>query len=264
MKDKAKHKLIHVISGAINQHFMANAILAVGARPMMAQEEIEMQEVASKNDALVLNLSTLLVQRKKAMLLAAKIASQRNIPIILDCVGVGASRFRKECAWELIKESHAPFLIKGNSSEIRAMIEEDYYIGGVDAKDEDSIIKKREEEIIALYKKTKALIVSTGEVDMLFDGKKMVYLSNGTPELSYITGTGCVAGALLGCYYDGSIDSAIYVISRLNIAAELAEEDLNEHWGNFQSSLLTWLRRIDDEQIYQRRRQDEQSIFYNR
>jgi hypothetical protein len=70
--------------------------------------------------ALVLNIGTLSAAWIEAMVKAAGAARKRSIPVVLDPVGAGATRFRTETAERLLKEAE-PAIVRGNASEIRAL-----------------------------------------------------------------------------------------------------------------------------------------------
>ena len=56
---KEKHPLIHCITNPISINQCANAILALGARPMMAEHPLEAPVITRTAGALMLNLGNL-------------------------------------------------------------------------------------------------------------------------------------------------------------------------------------------------------------
>ena len=88
---REKRPLIHNITNYVVMQYTANALLALGASPVMAHAVEEMEEMASLADALVLNIGTLSGPWIEGMLVAGRTASRRKIPIILDPVGAGAT-----------------------------------------------------------------------------------------------------------------------------------------------------------------------------
>jgi len=55
------------------------------------------------------------------MIKAGKEANRRNIPVVFDPVGSGATQFRTSTAQKLIQEIH-PAIIRGNASEISSLV----------------------------------------------------------------------------------------------------------------------------------------------
>ena len=76
----------------------ANATLALGALPVMAHALEEVEEMVGLAGALVLNIGTLSPQWVEAMLLAGRAANARGVPVVLDPVGAGATRYRTDTA----------------------------------------------------------------------------------------------------------------------------------------------------------------------
>ena len=208
-KVKETKPLIHCITNPISINQCANAILAVGARPMMAEHPQEVREITESADALLLNLGNITDVRIESMQIAAKAAKQKGIPIVLDAVGVACSALRREFASELLKLV-TPTVIKGNYSEINALFYETYRSAGVDADaslEPDSVSRTA----AALAEAKQTVILVSGETDIITDGKRLVYGRNGTPQLATVTGTGCMLGALCATYLSANESTAIVV-----------------------------------------------------
>lgn len=118
-----KAPLIHCITNPISIHDCANVVLAAGGRPMMAEHPAEVEEITATARALALNLGNITDARKASILIAGKAAMRREIPVILDMVGIGCSHFRKEITEEFLGQRipGAPLILKGNMSELKAL-----------------------------------------------------------------------------------------------------------------------------------------------
>ena len=101
-KLKSRSPLIHNITNMVTINDVANIELACGARPIMAMAPQEMDEVTGICDGLNLNIGTPSEERFEAMRIAARMAAKKNIPIVLDLVGVGVSRFRMDFVMSLL------------------------------------------------------------------------------------------------------------------------------------------------------------------
>ena len=64
---KEEKPLIHCITNPISIHDCANVILAVGARPIMAEHPAEVEEITASSGALMLNLGNITDARIKSM-----------------------------------------------------------------------------------------------------------------------------------------------------------------------------------------------------
>ena len=129
---EGQHPLIHNITNYVAMNFVANSLLAIGASPIMARAQEEVEEISSKSNALALNLGILENATAYSMLQAGDAASKSRIPIVLDVVGVGATRFRMDTASKIILQCQ-PTVIKGNASEILSLYSHQIGMQGVDS-----------------------------------------------------------------------------------------------------------------------------------
>src|SRR5512137_2116455 len=95
---RARAPLVHNVTNFVVMQQTANALLALGASPIMAHAEGELDELLSFAGALVLNIGTLDPPWIEAMVHALATAERRALPVVLDPVGAGASRLRTETA----------------------------------------------------------------------------------------------------------------------------------------------------------------------
>ena len=124
--------VIHNITNYVVMNSTANALLALGASPVMAHAEEEVEDMVNIASALVINIGTLSEKWIKSMFKAASQARKRNIPIVLDPVGAGATDYRTRTARQLI-EQVPPTIIRGNASEIMALQDREARTKGVDS-----------------------------------------------------------------------------------------------------------------------------------
>lgn len=255
---KAKQPLIHCITNPISINQCANAVLAVGARPIMAEHPKEVEEITATAEALLLNLGNITDVRMESMRISARTAASRKIPMVLDAVGIACSSLRRGFAYELI-ETYAPAVIKGNYSEIRALYQSTYQASGVDAK-EPLDVNQMETIAVYLAKKYHGIILASGPVDLVTDGKKLVAVKNGTPKLAQITGTGCMLGALCSCYLSvcPNIEAVTAACVVLGLCGELAETERGT--GSFQVNLMDQLSVLSEEAIKTYRKVEEREI----
>ena len=227
---KRNQPLIHCITNPISIHGCANMILAVGARPMMAEHPLEVEEITKTAGALMLNLGNITDVRIESMKRSVRTAAKEGIPVLLDLVGVSCSKIRMELAMELIEKGKIQIL-KGNISELLAIAGQPFHGTGIDAGAEDAMTGDNEEERKEIFrkvsKKTGSVLLATGAKDLLVDQNRCLILENGVPELSGITGTGCMVGALTAAFLPGCEDNiAKEMTDSLDAVAGLTQEEL--------------------------------------
>src|ERR671913_1295022 len=118
---RERKPLIHQITNYVVMNETANATLALGALPVMAHAAEEVEEMVGLARALVINIGTLSPPWVDAMLMAGKAANARAIPVVLDPVGAGATRYRTEMAKRLLDELDVTVL-RGNAGEVATLV----------------------------------------------------------------------------------------------------------------------------------------------
>lgn len=212
---RERRPVIHCITNYVTAGDVANIILACGGSPIMADCLEEVLDITAMADCLLLNMGTPKEATRAAMEKAGREANRLNRPVIFDPVGIGASRYRTETALSLLKEV-TPTVIRGNASELRVLLREltGKKLGeekgtasssrGVDASFSDEI---KEETLESLTKATRdlsaatgAVIVMTGAIDIVSTGKETRLIRNGCPQMSRITGSGCMLDGIIASY----------------------------------------------------------------
>ena len=83
-KVKTASPLVHNITNYVVMNSSANALLAVGASPVMAHSEDEVKDMVKIANALVINIGTLSEKWINAMKIALKEANILNKPVVFD------------------------------------------------------------------------------------------------------------------------------------------------------------------------------------
>ena len=193
---REKRPLVHHITNYVTVNDCANITLCAGGAPVMADAPEEVQEMAAVAGALVLNIGTLNRAQVESMLLAGSMANERKIPVILDPVGVGATQFRTETAHRLMDELDIAVL-KGNAGEIGVLAGAGGKVRGVDSHGISG-------DVVAIakdYARSAGIVVCvSGATDVVTDGKRVLLVGNGHPQMGSISGTGCMAASVIGAF----------------------------------------------------------------
>lgn len=244
----------HVFSimNEVASNFSANGLIAIGASPSISNTPKEAAELSCLSNAVVLNLGTLSEDRAEAMLLAGKAANEAGIPVILDPIAIGATRFRTGVITDIL-ENVKLAAICANAGEVAVLGE------ALDrTTSPDAAISENEPAVAQkVAQKYDTVVVSTGETDVITDGTSVTLCKNGHPMMENVTASGCVLTAVLGAFvgvaesdvYEASIEAA----ASYAIAGELAMRKA-EGPGSFIPAFLDQLYHLNEETYNQNKK----------
>lgn len=223
-----KSPLVHNITNYVVMNNSANALLAVGASPVMAHWVSEMEEMTAIAGALVINIGTLDDKWIDGMLAAGKAANRRGIPIVLDPVGAGATSMRTAAALKIIEECH-PAIIRGNASEIMALVDASVKSKGVDsnASSADAVDYAKR-----LASDTGAVVVISGATDYITNGTDVYTVEGGDPIMTSVTGMGCTSTAITGAFAAVVKDSMVAATAAMAVMSLAGERAAGYSKGN--------------------------------
>lgn len=247
-KIRAGRPLIHNITNFVVMNSTANVLLAAGASPVMAHAENEVEEMASLAGALVLNIGTLTDIWVESMLKAGRRCSELGTPIILDPVGAGATALRTMTARRIIEETSVS-IIRGNSSEILALRDENSATRGVDSL---HTVDEAAETAVTLALELGTTLAITGPVDLVTDGRRVLRVANGHPLMQYVTGTGCAATALIAAFAavdKDPVTATATALAYFGLAGEKAGATANGP-GSFMVNLLDALYTLTPAELF--------------
>lgn len=244
---RANSPLVHNITNYVVMNNTANALLSIGASPVMAHALEEVEEMVNIASSLVINMGTLSPHWVKAMIAAGKKALERKIPIVFDPVGVGATSYRTKTA-QLIIEECKPTIIRGNASEIMALNNSNIITKGVDSTESaDSALSAA----ILLAKSTGAVIVISGETDYITNGEDTISIKNGNSMMPQVTGMGCTATAITGACAAVDPDplkAAASAMAIMGICGEIADQTAKGP-GSLQMNFIDALYQLNGNDI---------------
>jgi len=244
---REKRPMVHHITNYVVMNVTANVTLAMGASPVMAHANEEVEEMVSFASAHVLNPGTLSPHWITAMLKSGKKAKELGIPVLLDPVGAGATKLRTDTCQQILREVK-PDVIRGNQAEVMVLAGEKARIQGVDS------LEKGETPIEALKemsRQTGAVICVTGPVDYVTDGEKTFAVENGDPMMGFVTGTGCSSTTAVAVYCAGggpAAETCALGLAVFGACGELAAEECRGP-GSFQVAILDALYNAPEQNL---------------
>jgi len=244
---RRKSPVVHNITNYVVMNNSANALLSIGASPVMAHAEEEVEEMVNIAGALVINIGTLSPHWIRAMFRAAYQAKRMNIPIVLDPVGAGATTYRTSTTRELLEEV-TPAIIRGNASEIMAIMKEDAKTKGVDSTTSSHTAVDMARQINKAYG---TVVCVSGETDYIINGNDVTKVMNGHPMMTRVTGMGCIATALCGAFAAVNhtfTEAAAQAMAVMGIAGEIAVADADGP-GSLQVRFFDALYLLSEEDV---------------
>lgn len=248
-KIRAQAPLVHNITNYVVMNSTANALLALGASPLMAHAVEEVGDMVRLSRALVINIGTLSAAWVETMTVASRVAEEQGIPVVLDPVGCGATAYRTKVALDLIAAAR-PSVIRGNASEIRALAR---CAGGT--KGVDSVHSPDEvlDEAVALARSLGCVVSVSGPADLVVCGDRVARVQNGHPLMTRVTGMGCTASAVTGAFLavePDAFEAALQAMVTMGVAGELAAGKAAGP-GSFQVHFLYVLHALRDDDLGQ-------------
>lgn len=255
---REKRPLVHNITNYVVMNSTANALLALGASPVMAHAVEEVEELVSLAGALVINIGTLSSHWIEGMFLAGRRANALGIPVVLDPVGAGATRLRTDTSRRLLAEAH-PVVLRGNASEILAVGAGEGGTRGVDAS---HTVDQARQTAIALAREHGAVVAVTGAEDFVTDGRRAARVRNGHSLMGRVTGTGCASSSITGAFCAVERDplkAAAAALVVFGLAGEIAAEGCPRP-GTYGIRLLDGLDQVSADDVLRNARVEVEDL----
>lgn len=238
--------LVHSITNYVVMNNTANALLAVGASPIMAHAQKEVADMVGIVHALVVNIGTLDEYWVESMSLASQRALELGKPWVLDPVGAGATPYRNETLSHLI--GFKPTVIRGNASEILSLANVAVASRGVDSSN-------RSEEAVDAGKQLASqlgcVVCISGATDYVIDPYRVARIANGHEWMPKITGMGCTASVMVGAFLGVEKDpfeATLSAMTVMGVAGELAAQQAAGP-GSLQMHFYDALFSLTDKQL---------------
>ena len=235
--------LIHQITNYVTVNLAANATLCTGAFPVMAHAVEEVEQMVGSAGALVINMGTLDPPWIEAMVRAGKEANRRDIPVVFDPVGAGATEFRSRMPEKLMGEIEFA-AVCGNAGEIATLAGLEAEVRGV-----ESLAGDAREAVVEAARALGTTVAATGETDYVAGGERILAVGNGHPLMGRMVGSGCASTAVVGCFAavgGGDVETVAAALAYFGRAGEMAAEGADGP-GTFEPRLLDALAALSDD-----------------
>ena len=240
-KIQKQHPLVLNVANLVTMQRVADAINVVGASPLMTNEAAEAADLVNIAHAVTLNIGTVSENQFDLFVAAGQAANAQGKPVILDPVAVSVP-FRGDFVRRLMHEVKIDF-IRGNAAEIAWFSAMDVAGQGIDALDTNANVESA--QIAA--QKTGAVIVQTGVVDVVTDGKNTHEITYHSPLLAINVGAGDMVTGMLGAFAavaEHPVDAGVAVVQTIGLAGEQASTKVAQLPGNFVGALMNELYQL--------------------
>lgn len=251
-KIRQQNPLVLNLTNFVTMDFIANALLALGASPLMSHAEEESADMVKLANSIVVNIGTLDPTWIRAMTLTLRQAEAQQKLVVLDPVGAGASTLRTDTSRGFIN-SGAVKIVRGNASEIMACADFAVQTKGVDTQ----VQSHAAQDVATLLARRKGLtVVTSGATDFVVDGKQVARIDNGSELMTKVTGMGCVATAVVAAFAavnPAPIAAATHAMAVMGVCGDVAATKTQAP-GSFRVAFIDALYNLREDDLRQRLR----------
>ncbi|MGO2722658.1 MAG: hydroxyethylthiazole kinase [Lactobacillus sp.] len=192
---KATNPVVLNIANMVTPTDVANGLNVLGASPIMSTASEEASDLVKIAQAVTINIGTVNANSFKQMQ-AVLMAANGKVPLVLDPVACGASRYRSQVVSQLLADYQFT-VIRGNAGEIAHLAGADWQGHGIDAGDGNGDVTAIAK---ACARKYHCITVLTGATDIITDGDEVNKVPFGTPLFAVHVGTGDMLSSMIGAF----------------------------------------------------------------
>jgi hydroxyethylthiazole kinase len=240
-KIRKTRPLVLNFTNFVTPDFIANALLAIGAAPLMTSSDDELEELIKMSSSINMNIGTLDPSFINRCCKVLKLSKELQKPIVLDPVGAGSTNIRSETARELISGVD---IVRGNASEIISLDLSGNNTFGVEA---NNAVVEAKDSARKLALQHQITVVISGPTDFITDGKRKAEVPFGSSLMPYVTGMGCTLTAVIAAFRsveNDSFVSAVLGTEYFGLCGQLAET-ITKNPGTFRSAFIDALYQPD-------------------
>lgn len=243
-----KKPIVLNLTNYVVMDFVANALLALGASPIMSEDTSDAKDILKIADSISVNIGTVNEYFKEMSLTIAK-ENNKKKHLVLDPVGVGVSVVRTKTVEELLPFST---VLRGNGSEILSLSNKLHVPSGVDSKLNSSDALESAKTLSTSHN----LVVSVSGATDYTVNKNCYYKSSyGSSMMPKITGVGCVLTAIIAAFNavsDNAFLSTMVASVFYSVCGETAEKHSNGSLGSFKNHFIDAIHKPDYEYIQEK------------
>ncbi|KTD59690.1 hydroxyethylthiazole kinase [Legionella sainthelensi] len=215
-KIRQQKPFILTITNYFPMGYVASGIRSIGGFPIMCNAEQELEELLKITGSVVINVGKLDDSFIKLCNHICHMSKKFNVPIILDPVGAGASRYRTDAIINLIK-NHRISILRGYPNEIASIL-----TGELAIQDNKHFIDEKIiiEHTKSLSKKYNMTIVVSGKRHIVVDSHQMTQFNFDSDLVQKVAGIGNLLSGIIGSFHSVIKDPFLAAKSSVHFYAE--------------------------------------------
>ncbi|KTD41755.1 hydroxyethylthiazole kinase [Legionella parisiensis] len=215
-KIRQQKPFILAITNYFPMGYVGSGIRSIGGFPLMCGAEEEVEELLGISKAVIINLGKLDSAFVKMSNLICDVANKKNIPIILDPVGVGASRYRTDVATSLIKK-HQISIVRGYPNEIASLLTGELVIQDNNHLMEDKTIIENAQSLSTKHTLT---VVVSGKRHIVVNSNQIDQFNFDSVLVQKVAGIGNLLSAMISVFHSVVKDQFLAAKNAVRFYAE--------------------------------------------
>lgn len=242
---REKNPIAFNISNFVTVQDVANGINALGASPIMSEEQNEAEAMVKMANSITINLGAFTEQQLNQIETVMTFANQYHKPIVVDPVAVGAVQYRLERCNELLAQKQVA-VIRGNIGEVAALAGVDWNAKGIDAGEGSSDPVETAKKLANKYH---CVVVASGKTDIITNGEAVIRVFNESDLFKLHVGSGDMLSSTIGCFVgveEDYFEAAQTAVVVFDVAGEVVAKSMSKPLaGSFGPQLIDELHLID-------------------
>ncbi|KTD56331.1 hydroxyethylthiazole kinase [Legionella santicrucis] len=215
-KIRQQKPFILTITNYFPMGYVASGIRSIGGFPIMCNAKQELEELLKITGSVVINVGKLDDSFIKLCNHICKMAKQLDVPIILDPVGAGASRYRTDAIINMI-ENHRISILRGYPNEIASILTGELVIQeNMLLIDEKIIIENTK----SLSKKYDMAIVVSGKRHIVVASHQIAQFNFDSELVQKVAGIGNLLSGIISAFHSVVKDPFLAAKSSVQFYAE--------------------------------------------
>lgn len=196
---KQTNPIVMTVANTITSGDVANGLNVLGASPIMPSAPEEAEAMVNIAQGVTINVGSINQEQVRQSQLTCQAANSQGKPLVLDPVAVAGSPYRSQVVDSLLRDYDFA-AIRGNVGEIAFLAGIAWDTHGIDAGSGEADFEQLTSIAKTCAQKYHTVVVMTGEIDYISDGRTVQSVPFGTPAFATHVGTGDLLSSLVAAF----------------------------------------------------------------